>query len=103
MRDPMRFTLFRTFNPQIVGYYQRMVLDRRYRIQLRIVGMLMSFFGLIVLTGVLDGFLKFKIVQAVSEAFLGLLWLSFITFFVFGLVDAIVLGIRAQGADSMFG
>ena len=100
----MCFAAFRPFmNPQVEGYYQRMVLDRRYRIQLRLVAMVISFFGWMILAAGLEGLLKFKLVQALSEASLGLLWLSFISAFVFGLVDAIVLGIRGRWAELMFG
>ena len=92
----MRFTLFGRQNPQVVGYYQRKVLDRRYRLQLRMVGMFFSSFGLMILTDELSGLLKFRLVRAVSEAFLGLLWLTFISCFIFGLVD-LVQGIRGRG------
>jgi hypothetical protein len=103
MRDPMRFALLGRLNPSSEGYYQRMVLDRRNRLQLRMVGMVTSFFGLMVLMGMLDGELKFKLVHSVSEGFLSLLWLTFISCFLFGLVDAIVQGIRGRGAELMFG
>jgi hypothetical protein len=103
MRDPIHFALFGAFNPQVKGYYQRMVLDRRYRIQLRVLGMVASFFGLMILTAGLEGLLKFKVVHVISEAFLVVLWLSFISAFIFGLVDAVVQVIRGHGTELMFG
>lgn len=103
MREPMRFALFGAFSPQVEGYYQRMVLDRRNRIQLRMVGMVFSFFGLMILMVELDGLLRFQFVHVLSEAFLGLLWLSFISVFIFGLVDAIIQVIRGRGGELIFG
>jgi hypothetical protein len=103
MRDPMRFVLFRTGNPQVVGYYQRMVLDRRHRVELRAVGMVFSFFGLMIFTAVLDGLLKVRFLHVLSDACLGLLSLSFLSVFIFGLIDAIVQGVRGRGGELMFG
>jgi hypothetical protein len=103
MREPMRFSLFGAFSPQVEGYYQRMVLDRRSRIQLRMLGMVVSFFGLMILTVGLDGLLRLQLVHVLSDAFLGLLWLSFSSVFIFGLVDAIILVIRGRGGELIFG
>jgi len=98
----MLFALFGG-NPQGLGYYQRMTLDRRYRIQLRVVGVFLSFFGLMILTAVLDGLLKFTFVHALSEGFLLLLSLTFISAFIYGLVDLVVQGVRGRGAELFFG
>ena len=103
MQHPIHFPLVGYFSPQVVGYYQRMVLDRDQRNQLRLLGMLISFFGWEILTRALDGLLKLEFVQAVSEGFGGLLMLSFIAVFVFGLIRAIAEGIRGRGAELMFG
>jgi hypothetical protein len=103
MREPMRFALFGAFNPQVEGYYQRMVLDRRSRIQLRMVGMFASFFGLVIFMVGLDALLRFQFVDVLSQVFLGLLWLSFISGFVYGLVDVIIQGIRGRSTELIFG
>lgn len=97
MRDPMCFALFGTFTPQVEGYYQRMVLDRRYRLQLRMVGIVMSFFGLGFFTAALRGLLKYRLVDVLSQAFLVLMALSFTSVFIFGLVHALVETIRGRG------
>jgi len=103
MREPMRFTLFGAYSPQVEGYYQRMVLDRRYRIQLRMVGIVFSFFGLMILMVGFNGLLRFRFVHILSDAFLVLLWLSFVSAFGFGLIDAIIQVIRGRGGELIFG
>ena len=103
MRDPMRFNLFGSQDPVRVGYYQRQVLDRRYRINPRIVGMFVSFFGLVIFLAVLHGLLKFALFEKLSEAFMVLLGLTFISAFCFGLVDLVVQGIRGRGPELIFG
>ena len=96
MRNPILLALLA---PRSKGYYQRMVLDRFQRNQLRMVGMTGSFFGLVILTGVLSNLLKFKILDAVSEGMLALLWVSFIGAFALGIVYLIVQLVRGRGRE----
>lgn len=100
MRNPMRLALLAPAGTE--GYYQRMVLDPSQRNQLRIAGMVASFFGLFILTEALQGLLRFSILGTISEALLGLLWLSFIMAFVFGVVYAIAQLIRGRWKE-LFG
>jgi hypothetical protein len=100
MRNPMRLTMLA---PIAEGYYQRMVLDRFHRNQMRMVGMVLSFLGLMIFTGVLKGPLRSKMFDAVSSGMLVLLWLSFISVWVFGLLYAIVQLIRGRSKELFFG
>ncbi len=100
MRNPMHLALL---SPGSKGYYQRMILDRSQRLQLRVVGMILSFFGLVVFTGVLSGAFRFKILDALSKDLLVLLSLSFITTFGFGVVYAVVQLVRGQGREVFLG
>lgn len=52
MRNPTRLTMLA---PIAEGYDQRIVLDRFHRNQMRMFGMILSFLGLMILTGVLMG------------------------------------------------
>jgi hypothetical protein len=93
MRDPMLLTLeFRSAE----GYYQRMVLDRLQRIQLRLLGMLISFFGCVVFTAALGGLLRLPVVEAFQDAFLGLLWLVFVGAFGLGIIYLAIQLVRGR-------
>src|SRR5579862_4908398 len=87
MRNPMRLA---SLAPGVEGYYQRMVLDPSQRNQLRIFGMIASFFGLVIFSVPLRGLLKFQIIDTLSGGLLALLWLSFIAAFAFGVINAII-------------
>jgi hypothetical protein len=100
MRNPVRLTLL---VPGAEGYYQRLVFDRDQRIGLRVVGMLLSLFGLVVLTTALRGLLKLQFLGAVSDGFWGLLSLSFIGVFVFGVIHATVRLVRGRGKELFSG
>lgn len=93
MRDPMRFALL---TPGQKGYYQRLVLDRYQRVQLRMLGVLLCLFGLVIATAALSGLPQLKIFESVSTALLVLLWLVFCGAWVFGLFYSIVLLIRGE-------
>ena len=95
MRNPMRLTLLAQ---SAEGYFQRMILDRLQRNQLRMVGMIISFFGLVILSMPLHG-LRFKIFDTLSEGFLVLLWFSFISTFTFGVINAAVQLVRGRGEE----
>jgi hypothetical protein len=100
MRNPMRLAWLA---PNAEGYYQRMVLDRAKRQQLRVVGMIFSFFGLMILSSALSGLLRFKILEILYEGILGLLWVSFIAVFGFGVIEFIVHLVRGRGKEHFFG
>jgi hypothetical protein len=93
MRNPMCLA---SISPRTEGYYQRMVLDRYQRIRLRMVGMLMSFFGLVFLVGALNGLLRSKALDSLSEGLLALLWFSFIACISFGVIRFIVQIVRGR-------
>ncbi len=80
-----------------------MVLDRFQRNQMRMLGMFLSFLGLMIFTGALKGFLLSKIFDAVSIGMLVLLWISFISVCLFGFTYAIVQLIRGRGKELFFG
>lgn len=101
MRDPIRFAWL---DPGAKAYYQRTALRGGVdRLQLRTLGMIVSFVGWVIITGVLSGTLKVKILDTVSDGFLVLLWLSFIAVFVFGMSYMIYQMIRGQGKEVLFG
>jgi hypothetical protein len=100
MRDPMRLALLA---PGAEGYYQRMVLDRYQRNQFRMLGMMVSCFGLVILTAALKGLLRFRILDSVSNGFLVLLWLLFIAAFSFGVIYSVVQLVRGRGKELFFG
>jgi hypothetical protein len=93
MRNPM---VYGFFAPGREGYYQRMVLDRYQRIQLRLVSMFFSFFGLMLLTNALKGVSRFNALDALADGFLVLLSISFITVFGVGLIYSIVQLVRGR-------
>jgi hypothetical protein len=82
--------------PGAEGYYQRMVLDRLQRNQMRMLGMIFSFFGLAMLTGVLSGRLSSRILDAISDGMLVLLWISFTSAFMFGIIYSAVQIFRGR-------
>jgi hypothetical protein len=100
MRNPMRLA---SLAPGQEGYYQRMVLDRAQRNQLRVLGMIMSLFGLVIFTTVLSGLLRFKILDNISKGMLALLWVSFIAAFGSGVIYSIVQVIRGRWKEAFLG
>ena len=93
MRNPM---LLARLAPGEEGYYQRQVLDRFARNQMRMLGMIGSYFGLVILTAGLKGILGFQVLQSISDGFLILLWLSFVAAFGFGLIYLVVQLIQGR-------
>ena len=81
------------------GYYQRLVLDRWQRVSLRLLGVLVALFGMVILTAALGGLLKARILKTLSDGFLLELWLVFVSAFVFGIVSAIAQTIRGELFD----
>jgi len=100
MRNPMNLAMLAR---GVEGYHQRMVLDRFHRNQMRMLGMVLSFLGLMIFTGALKGFLRSKIFDAVSNGMLVLLWITFISIWVFGLTHAIVQLSRGRGKELFSG
>jgi hypothetical protein len=100
MRNPMHLALLA---PGAEGFYQRMVLDRVQRHQLRMLGMIASFFGLAVLTSILGGLLRIRVLQNVSSGMLALLWVSFIAAFGFGVIYSIFLLVQGRGKELFLG
>ncbi len=100
MRDPMRFVWLA---PGAEGYYQRLVLDPVQRHQMRMLGMIVSFFGLVIITAALKGRLRLRVMGGISDGFLVVLSLSFIAAFGFGLAYTIVEVLRGRGKKVLFG
>ena len=101
MRDPTRLAWL---DRGAKAYYQRSALRGWVdRLQFRVLGMILSFFGWVIITGVLSGALKVRILNTISDGFLLLLWCSFIAAFVFGMIHTIYQIIREQGKELLFG
>jgi hypothetical protein len=96
MRDPMKLSLLA---PGQEGYYQRAVLDRWQRISLRILGVLVSLFGMVILSAALSWSLNIQAFNNISNGFLAELGLLFIFAWAIGLVVAIVQAIRGRLFD----
>ena len=96
MRDPMKLSYLA---PGHEGYYQRAVLDRWQRISLRLLGVLVSLFGLVIFSAALGSWINVRSLSALSEGFLAELWLVFTTAWVLGLILTIVQAIRGQLFD----
>ena len=87
MRNPMRLALLA---PGAEGYYQRIVLDRPQRISMRILGALMSLFGLLLSAAVTGASLKLSFLTGASNGLLVLLWVVFVGAWVFGIIATVV-------------
>lgn len=96
MRNPMKLCLLA---PGQEGYYQRAVLDRWQRLSLRLLGILMSLFGMVILSASLGGWLKVQALSAVSDGLLLELGLLFASAWVLGLSLTIVQAIRGELFD----
>jgi hypothetical protein len=96
MRNPMKLCLLA---PGQEGYYQRAVLDRWQRLSLRILGVLVSLFGLVIFSASLGGWLKLRALSVVSDGLLLELGLVFISAWVLGLILTIVQAIRGELFD----
>jgi hypothetical protein len=87
VHNPMRLA---TFAPGARRYYQRMVLDTPSRNSLRLLGALVCTFGLCICTAALGGLLKCRILQSISDGFLALLWVLFISAWLAGAILAVM-------------
>jgi len=96
MRDPMKLSLLA---PGEEGYYQRMVLDRWPRISLRIMGVLGSLFGMVILSAALGAVPKLRVLKAVSNGLLVELGLLFCSVWLFGVLAAVAQAIRGNFSD----
>lgn len=99
MRNPLRLACLA---PGAEGHYQRLVLDRISRLQIRILGMLISFFGLVILSASLNALFKSTVLSQTYNGFLDLLWFSFIAAWGIGLVYLVVQGIRGKMGEHLF-
>ena len=99
MLNPMRLAMLA---PRARGYYQRMVLDTSSRNQLRILGVLVCTFGLCIGTTASGRLLNSRVLQSISDGFLVLLWLVFISAWVAGLILVIVQLVRGRGLGDWF-
>ena len=88
MRDPMRLNL-NPFSPNAKGYYQRMVLDTTLRIQLRVLGVLLSLFGAVIFTATIGSARKLRPLSAASDGLMVLMGLIFFGAWGVGLILAI--------------
>jgi len=93
MRDPMRLLWLA---PGSEAYYQRLVLDKSGRISLRLLGALVSLFGLVILTARLGSSLRLRSFEAASNALLALLWILFFGAWFAGFVFGAVQLLRGQ-------
>ena len=82
MRNPMKLSLLA---PGQEGYYQRVVLDRWQRVSLRLLGAIVSLFGLVILSAVLGSWLKVRALRVVSDGLLFEMGLLFISAWVLGI------------------
>ena len=98
MRDPMRLNL-NPFLPGAKGYYQRMVLDTTMRIQLRVLGVLVSLFGASIFTAMLGSAMRMSSLNAASEGLWVLMGVIFFAAWGVGLVLAIRQLIRGELFD----
>jgi hypothetical protein len=100
MQNPMLFALLA---PGEEGYYQRMLLDPFQRFQMRMLGMIFSFFGLTPLADALSHLFRYRILDAASKGMLGLLGFSFIACIAIGMIFLVIEGIRGRGWELVFG
>jgi hypothetical protein len=98
MRNPMRLALL---YPGSVGYYQRIVLDRWQRIPMRLLGALISLFGLVIFTAALGGLLRVRLISGASTGLLVLLWLVFVGAWGLGLVSIVIQLVRKKSLGWM--
>jgi hypothetical protein len=93
MRNPMRLTLLA---PRQKGYYQRMALDPAMRIQLRVLGALLSLFGGCIGTVSLGSVLRISVFYAASDGLVFLMGLVFCAAFAMGVVVMIRQLVRGE-------
>ena len=96
MRNPMKLCLLA---PGQEGYYQRAVLDRWQRVSLRLLGVLVSLFGMVILSAALGGGLRLRALRAVSDGLLLEMGLLFVSAWVLGLFLTVVQAIRGELFD----
>lgn len=100
MQNPMRIVWIA---PRGRGYYQRVFVDATKRLQLRGLGMIFSFVGLMISTGILSSVYKTRFLDALANGMLVLLWISFVGGFAFGTVYLIVQIFRRGWKQAFLG
>lgn len=96
MRNPMRWA---TLAPRARGYYQRIVFDTSSRNGLRMLGVLVCLFGLVIGTAGWGALAKTSLLQSISDGLLALLWMVFVACWAVGVILAIVQFARGKGFD----
>jgi len=99
MWNPMRLAVLA---PGARGYYQRIVLETSSRNQLRILGALVCTFGLCISTSASGELLRSQVLLSISDGFVVLLWVVFISAWVAGVILAIVHFARGRGVGDWF-
>jgi hypothetical protein len=99
MWNPMRLALLA---PGARGYYQRIVLETSSRNQLRILGALVCTFGLCISTSASGELLRSHVLLSISDGFVVLLWVVFISAWVAGVILAIVHFAQGRGFGDWF-
>ncbi len=96
MRNPI--TLAR-LAPGLRGYYQRLTLDTPSRNSLRVFGLLVCLFGLVIGTAALGGLVKSGALTSISDGFLALLGVLFFAAWGVGIVLSVARLARGRAAD----
>ena len=99
MWNPMRLAVLA---PGARGYYQRIVLETSSRNQLRILGALVCTFGLCISTSASGELLRSHVLLSISDGFVVLLWVVFISAWGAGLILAIMHFARGRGVGDWF-
>ena len=97
--NPMRLAVLA---PGARGYYQRIVLETSSRNQLRILGALVCTLGLCIGTSASGELLRSHVLLSISDGFVVLLWVVFISAWVAGVILAIVHFAQGRGFGDWF-
>jgi len=100
MRNPMVLTSMALGSK---GYYQRMLLDRAQRNQMRAMSMIFSILGLMFLTQALSSLVHYRSVETVANGMLILLWVTFAASVCLAAGFTIVQSIRGRWKQALFG
>jgi len=85
------------------GYYQRVIRDSKVRFSQRMLGMIASFFGLMILTGLVNSVAGSRFSNNLSNAFLAMLVLAFMAAFAIGFTFTVVEILRGRWKEALFG